>query len=622
MLILRCNKINYFFYFISFFISSALFSNTHYERPYEHPIVVVIPSYNNEDVCIRNIRSVFDQQYGNYFVIYVDDASTDKTVCLVEQYINDHNLQNKTFIIKNNQRVGSLANVYQAIHLCEPHVIIAQLDGDDYFYHNNVLQRVNEQYQNPDVWLTYGQFIHESNQEVGWAEQVPAEIVKYNNFRDWTWVTTALRTFYAGLFQNIEKEDLFFNGQFYPMSGDLAYMFCLLEQASSHTKFIPEVLYVYNDETCMNDHLVNRDLQYQLGLQIRKNRRYNPVSEPYTGHYESYVAKELKNKNIQKKIYVTPGYWGQLFAMDNPAFNRDDCLRPLYELREECSKLGYQVEQADDLSVLHDADYIIVFEVIPEQIEILKQYPKEKLLLFLWEPPTVLPNNYNVEYHQYFSKIYTFCDDLIDNKNYFKLYYPVMHTMVDDIVPFNNKRLCVSISANKSSNHENELYGLRRKAIEFFENNPAYDFDFFGKFWPEGVYKNYQGCVDKKTNVLKNYKFCICYENIQGTPGYVTEKIFDCFWAGCIPIYLGAPNISQYVPRNCYIDREDFADEQELYEFIKDMNQNEYERYIRNIRKFLDSDKAKRFSKEYFIKTVMEAVIPHYFIPQLYSSMV
>lgn len=46
------------------------------------------------------------------------------------------------------------------------------------------------------------------------------------------------------------------------------------------------------------------------------------------------------------------------------------------------------------------------------------------------------------------------------------------------------------------------------------------------------------GFFEAKMEFLKHYKFNLCFEN--GTsPGYVTEKLFDSFKAGCIPIYWG-----------------------------------------------------------------------------------
>ena len=46
----------------------------------------------------------------------------------------------------------------------------------------------------------------------------------------------------------------------------------------------------------------------------------------------------------------------------------------------------------------------------------------------------------------------------------------------------------------------------------------------------------------KKVEFLRQYKFCIAYENA-ASPGYVTEKLFHAKAAGCVPIYWGAPDV-------------------------------------------------------------------------------
>lgn len=44
--------------------------------------------------------------------------------------------------------------------------------------------------------------------------------------------------------------------------------------------------------------------------------------------------------------------------------------------------------------------------------------------------------------------------------------------------------------------------------------------------------------VQDKIEWLQKYKFNICFEN-SSYPGYLSEKIFDAFAAGCVPIYWG-----------------------------------------------------------------------------------
>lgn len=53
-------------------------------------------------------------------------------------------------------------------------------------------------------------------------------------------------------------------------------------------------------------------------------------------------------------------------------------------------------------------------------------------------------------------------------------------------------------------------------------------------------------------SIYSQYKFVICFENSK-TPGYVTEKIFNVFLSGSIPIYDGAPNITDYIIPESFI---------------------------------------------------------------------
>ena len=108
---------------------------------------------------------------------------------------------------------------------------------------------------------------------------------------------------------------------------------------------------------------------------------------------------------------------------------------------------------------------------------------------------------------------------------------------------------------------------------------------------------------------MKKYKFSIAYENIKDETGYITEKIFDSFFAGCVPIYLGADNITEYIPKNCFIDQRDFKNYDSIYDFMVKMSADDYLNYLNNIDKFLKSDKAQVFKIEYFAKTIVNEIL-------------
>ncbi len=241
----------------------------------------------------------------------------------------------------------------------------------------------------------------------------------------------------------------------------------------------------------------------------------------------------------------------------------------------------------------------------------LEKLPKDRMIMFMWEPTTISPKIFSKNIPKYFSRVYTWNDDVIDNKIYFKFYYPVLQSMREDLPPFEEKKFCTLVAGNppqKYYRRSGELYSERVRAIDFFEKVGEKGFEFYGRSWDKEKHPAYRGVAMGKTETIKNYRFAICYENTGTFNGYVTEKIFDCFAAGIVPVYLGAPNIEKYVPKTCFIDRRDFATMEDLYAFMKAMTKEQYNEYLRNIRDFLSSEKAHLFSQENFDQTFFEAV--------------
>lgn len=241
-------------------------------------MVIVIPSYNNKNFYKMNLDSVFAQEYENYRVIYVDDNSPDGTGQLVEDYIKEKGQEKRFQVIRNRERVGSLANLYKAIWLCDKNEIVVDLDGDDALANKKVLSYLNKVYQDPNVWFTYGQFVIYPSNAKGFAFEVPSEVIEKNNFRAFGGGVTHLRTFYAGLFQKIKKEDFLYEGEFLQTAGDIAFMIPICEMCGKHIKFIPDVLYVYNWANPINDDKIKQGLQKKMDLYIRSKQKYQPLT--------------------------------------------------------------------------------------------------------------------------------------------------------------------------------------------------------------------------------------------------------------------------------------------------------------------------------------------------------
>lgn len=249
----------------------------------------------------------------------------------------------------------------------------------------------------------------------------------------------------------------------------------------------------------------------------------------------------------------------------------------------------------------------------------IKKGLKDRMVLFLWEGKSVYPQNYNSENYKKFKYIFTWDDTLVDNVKFFKFYLPVPSQFPNiTATPFEKKRLLVNISRNRFSKVRNELYTARRESIKYFEKNYSNDFDLFGYDWKKpstywqklfpilkDKYPSYRGTVKNKWEVLPNYKFCLCYENLAGEKGQITEKIFDCLRSKTVPIYWGAENISNYIPPAVFIDRKSFRSNRYLAEFILKMNKDEYNRFIIAGEEYLNTEKFKLFLPKNFSETII-----------------
>ena len=71
----------------------------------------------------------------------------------------------------------------------------------------------------------------------------------------------------------------------------------------------------------------------------------------------------------------------------------------------------------------------------------------------------------------------------------------------------------------------------------------------------------------KKHEFLKDYKFCLAYENAAAS-GYTTEKLLHAKAAGCVPIYWGDPRVERDFDLGGFIDARDFTTSAELVQAV------------------------------------------------------
>jgi len=275
------------------------------------------------------------------------------------------------------------------------------------------------------------------------------------------------------------------------------------------------------------------------------------------------------------------------------------------KLKESFERFGIDLS-TQDINSVNDSD-IVIYNDMPDKFP--SDHNKNKSYLIIYEPPSVLTRNFNLDLYENFIKIFTWDDSLVNNKNIFKFNFSFdLKSNYKKNLDFLSRKFVCMIAANKFSFHEKEAYTSRLKIINWYLQNEK-EFHLYGFNWDKTLFKNYpftylnrfnlpfpnsfiknlqlqkiyKGSINSKFDVLGDYKFCFCFENIYDIEGYITEKIFDCFFSLTVPIYLGANNIDFFIPKNTFIDFRDFNSIEELHNYIYSMKKDK--RYRQGILK-------------------------------------
>ena len=307
--------------------------------------------------------------------------------------------------------------------------------------------------------------------------------------------------------------------------------------------------------------------------------------------------------------------------------NRDNCFQPYAKLREKLLEKNIELNTAD-----LNKNNLVSFE-LHQDFQSTSDSKTKYLMMF--ETDFVFPENGVVKNLEGYRKIFTWRDDLIDGDKFIKINFPnpiEVHPL-DGFLGRDLPFCLIAGNKNIKFNSPVNLYPKRVEVIRWFEKNHPTEFFLYGNGWalpPKksgslgralnfawkyvskvkklNFFPSYCGPLADKREVLRRARFSFCYENIKDLPGYITEKIFDCFFSGCVPIYWGAENIDDYIPSDCFIDRRRFHSMEELYDFAKSISESEYQAYQNRIARFLKSSAAIQFGSDYFAETIANAV--------------
>jgi hypothetical protein len=335
------------------------------------------------------------------------------------------------------------------------------------------------------------------------------------------------------------------------------------------------------------------------------------------GKEEEVIKKIYKNYKLKKKEKI---------------FNEDNQFKYLIYALEK----NNNVLLLDKVENYNEVDLYIYIDFPDIGKEFVKKAfdSKKNNFLITLENQIIHPENFKRKNLSLFNKVFTWDDELIDNIKYFK--YSITYSLNSKILNLNQRdNLCCMIAVNKVINYNKSLYKKRLECIKWFENNYYKDFSLYGLNWDRRYvvgpkflriinriniitkflsynFRSYKGQIlgstEAKINILRKYKFSIVFENADNLKGYITEKIFHCFFALTVPIYYGATNISVHIPKECFINMRNFKNYNDLYKYIKNLDTRSYKKYISNIKSFLSSKKFKPFTNQHSVQVVLNEI--------------
>ncbi len=123
------------------------------------------------------------------------------------------------------------------------------------------------------------------------------------------------------------------------------------------------------------------------------------------------------------------------------------------------------------------------------------------------------------------------------------------------------------------------LDSLRKHYVQELTDITAYGLGWSTKINPKlKIGHTFHRSLDPQpaVDLIKNFTFVLILENTNAQ-GYVSEKIYDAFIAGCIPIYLGNNNDRVNIPTDMYIDLHKFKTSRDLQNFLDSLSLEDIE---------------------------------------------
>jgi hypothetical protein len=308
----------------------------------------------------------------------------------------------------------------------------------------------------------------------------------------------------------------------------------------------------------------------------------------------------------------------------------------LAELYQRGANRGVQFATAD---VLPAADANILIYMSPpgspdDVVALKKKNPDLITILMTYETAMGARYLLNPQNLVAYDAVITYDKRLIDDERYFyfgpRAYY---RHRIREGLPFEERRVACLVGTNRKMRYRSGLFTMKKGWHFSFRDwldyafcpgqlityrsrvgsacarYPADGFDIYGEGWellPETAHI-FRGVPTESTLAYAGkYRYSFAFENHTGDASLISERIWDAFWGDTVPVYLGNKQISDFVPRDSYIDASQFENPKEMLDWLARSSKDSWSKHHEAGREFIRSPVIEKFLPESFAEQFLQ----------------
>lgn len=278
----------------------------------KRPFVIITTNHDNEQICEKTLHSILTQNYENFRLIYIDKGANERCCEKVQSVLRHYDREKDTAFLQASDEQGRMECFYHAIHNCKSEEIVLLIDAGEFLAQSDVLNRLNQYYATPEVWVTQGNFL-----------SYPSYIKQEKALHT--------RTFYAGLFKRIPLQHFLEEGLFSLKDPFQIFEPPLKEFARNHIYFTPDTFYISSIERLPMDRVV------------QNSGFYSPLSQSPTHEF-------IESEEHTDLVVFSCNHPMRLYAFLESAQAHLHHLRRLYVVyraENEYYEQGYQTVKKD-----------------------------------------------------------------------------------------------------------------------------------------------------------------------------------------------------------------------------------------------------------------------------------